>query len=398
MTELSIHLTNINGTGARQLVSSLLPAMRANGTCDLQFCYLSDDEFGNRLEAVLKGAQVVKYRRRLPNALSRLFECLAYRGDPSDTSPLLVLGDVPLRTGRRQILLLHKPGLVAIGPLPGGVQGIKLLVERQILRANLRYTDLVIVQTAHMEARFRSLYPDYAGDVLVLPQPVPVWASRALDPARGRQTDPSAGKLNLFYPAASYPHKNHALLGRLPDGSSDLDEIVGRLALTIDPGSKLAPGLPWVDCVGLLDHERVIEEYLRSDALLFLSRSESFGFPLIEAMTLGLPIVCPDLPYAREICGDQAIYFRDDDPGSLRLAILGLSERILGGWRPDWTDRLKVLPANWGDMVARLLQRIEQMGSQDAEPRSQMAGPRRLWLAQDLKDRPGITQANCSED
>ena len=30
--------------------------------------------------------------------------------------------------------------------------------------------------------------------------------------------------------------------------------------------------------------------------LCYLSKEESFGFPLIEAMYLGLPIVCPDLP------------------------------------------------------------------------------------------------------
>ena len=35
------------------------------------------------------------------------------------------------------------------------------------------------------------------------------------------------------------------------------------------------------------------------DALLFLSTDESYGFPLIEAMFVGLPIICPDLPYAR---------------------------------------------------------------------------------------------------
>ena len=48
-----------------------------------------------------------------------------------------------------------------------------------------------------------------------------------------------------------------------------------------------------------------------ADALLFLSEKD-FGFPLIEAMYLGLPIVCPDLPFARALWND-AIYFDPND-------------------------------------------------------------------------------------
>jgi glycosyltransferase involved in cell wall biosynthesis len=38
---------------------------------------------------------------------------------------------------------------------------------------------------------------------------------------------------------------------------------------------------------------------------------------VIEAMALGLPVVCTDLPVLREIAGDSAIFFRRDDAGQL---------------------------------------------------------------------------------
>ena len=53
----------------------------------------------------------------------------------------------------------------------------------------------------------------------------------------------------------------------------------------------------------------MIKEYKNADALLFLSSEESLGLPLIEAMAINIPIVCPNLDYSRNICGDSAFYF-----------------------------------------------------------------------------------------
>jgi hypothetical protein len=64
-------------------------------------------------------------------------------------------------------------------------------------------------------------------------------------------------------------------------------------------------------------------------------------------MSVGLPIVVPDLPYARVLCGSGAIYFTPGDLGSLRGALVDLHQRLATGWWPDWTDRLSRLPRDW---------------------------------------------------
>lgn len=49
--------------------------------------------------------------------------------------------------------------------------------------------------------------------------------------------------------------------------------------------------------------------YHIADALLFPSRAEGFGIPVIEAGLAGMPIFCSDIPPFRETAGDAGLYF-----------------------------------------------------------------------------------------
>ncbi len=60
--------------------------------------------------------------------------------------------------------------------------------------------------------------------------------------------------------------------------------------------------------------------YNASDVLLFPSLDEGFGFPLAEAMRVGLPVVCSDIDVFREI-GKDAVLFSDPDPDKLAKAV-----------------------------------------------------------------------------
>jgi len=47
--------------------------------------------------------------------------------------------------------------------------------------------------------------------------------------------------------------------------------------------------------------------YASADCLLFPSLMEGFGFPPLEAMASGLPVVCSDRPSLPEVVGDAAL-------------------------------------------------------------------------------------------
>ena len=72
---------------------------------------------------------------------------------------------------------------------------------------------------------------------------------------------------------------------------------------------------------GLLELGRVSDAelaaaYGRADALVFPSRHEGFGFPVLEAMAAGCPVVCSNVTSLPEVGGAAARYFGPDDPGA----------------------------------------------------------------------------------
>lgn len=54
--------------------------------------------------------------------------------------------------------------------------------------------------------------------------------------------------------------------------------------------------------------EELNEVYNKSDILFFASIHEGFGLPIIEAQTLGLPVITSNIEICKEIGGDAAIY------------------------------------------------------------------------------------------
>lgn len=65
--------------------------------------------------------------------------------------------------------------------------------------------------------------------------------------------------------------------------------------------------------------------YRHAAALIFASRYEGFGLPLVEAMQYGLPVLASDIPVLREIGGDYPGFFRPGDEQAIYDAVRGFS-------------------------------------------------------------------------
>jgi glycosyltransferase involved in cell wall biosynthesis len=281
----------------------------------------------------------------LPKSLSRFLECTVSSKQFGNNDVLLVLGDIPLNVASKQVVLVQTSHLLAPNHFSIFRSKWKYAVSRAIFSANSSKVDAFVVQSDVMKEGLERSYPSVRGRVHIISQPPPNWILRSKRPAV-RQSIKDG--LNLFYPAAFYPHKNHSLLSDLKI-DPQLRAAVKQIILTIKKPDLFEFPTNIVKCVGMLDQEEMIQTYDASHAVAFLSKQESFGFPLLEAMWLNLPVICPDLSYARWMCGCEAIYFDPESPESLKAAIVELHSRMLKGWRPDWTEPLRKFPSNWAN-------------------------------------------------
>lgn len=133
---------------------------------------------------------------------------------------------------------------------------------------------------------------------------------------------------DFIYVADGVTHKNHRMLLAAWVILSE-EDIRPSLVLTlgtrdqklVDEIEKTAKayGLQ-IHNAGTIDRECVLSLYSNTRALIFPSKVESFGIPLIEAAQFGLPIIASELDYVRDVC-IPAETFDPDSPVSIARAI-----------------------------------------------------------------------------
>lgn len=73
---------------------------------------------------------------------------------------------------------------------------------------------------------------------------------------------------------------------------------------------------------GRLETKAMIEQVAQSKFIVCPSLYEGFGLPPIEALSVGTPVLCSDIPVFKEILEDQATYFKSEDVNDLAEKIV----------------------------------------------------------------------------
>jgi glycosyltransferase involved in cell wall biosynthesis len=131
----------------------------------------------------------------------------------------------------------------------------------------------------------------------------------------------------IFYPANFWPHKNHRMLltaygmflSRNPDNKLDL-VFTGALE-GLEKELKRAVeqmGLKErVHFLGFLPQEKLETVWFGCEFLIFPSLYEGFGIPVLEAMSIGKPVLCSNSTSLPEVAGKAALYFDPRKPGDI---------------------------------------------------------------------------------
>jgi glycosyltransferase involved in cell wall biosynthesis len=165
----------------------------------------------------------------------------------------------------------------------------------------------------------------------------------------------------FFYPAATWPHKNHELIIR---ALHTMKSVAGKAVPVYFTGSStpyrksldalarqlgVANQLHYLGFIGSGELQAV---YATATAMIFPSRFEGFGLPVLEAFSVRLPVLCARATVLPEVAREAALYFDPDSPAELaecmrsvlhdeglRRDLAGKGESVLGRYSMKDTAR-----------------------------------------------------------
>ena len=173
-----------------------------------------------------------------------------------------------------------------------------------------------------------------APKVVVVPPVVPLMPAVSADRRAELLAELGVHAPYILYPAATYPHKNHAMLleafaavtktedvslvltgavgagawGSAHSTRADLADLVARLGIDDQ-----------VQALGYVTSEQLAALYTGASMLAFPSRFEGFGIPVLEAMAAGCPVIAANATALPSLVGDAGVLVDPDDgPGWAR--------------------------------------------------------------------------------
>lgn len=227
-------------------------------------------------------------------------------------------GTLPPRSARRQgtdpatVLTIHDLQYLHF---PQYFSRARRTYLRSRMPPSARGADVIAVPSTYVRSTVLDAFGVDPSRVLVVPHGVDAPDAAALpDPATLRARYGLGARRVVVFPAITHPHKGHrflvdvmaahwqdadlvlVLLGGPGAADADVERRIVEHGLT---DRVLRPGrVPASDRDGLI---------ALADALVFPSRYEGFGAPVLEAMAMGTPVVTSDQTALPEVVGDAAV-------------------------------------------------------------------------------------------
>lgn len=129
----------------------------------------------------------------------------------------------------------------------------------------------------------------------------------------------------ILYVGNAYPHKNLPVLlkafSNLRKKINDIDLVcIGRKDYFYERLEK--ENHSDVHFMHEVDDSQLFEYYKHARFLVMPSLMEGFGLPVLEAMSLSVPVICSNIPALKEIAQDAALYFKPSDESELEEKML----------------------------------------------------------------------------
>ncbi len=234
-------------------------------------------------------------------------------------------------------------------------------IYKKIIRHSLKDNSYIVVQTEWMKSAVIKQFDWNPKKISVVKPNI-----KNLPVEKVTKIDFNDNKFHIFYPANTAKYKNHELIiNVLKYIKNSKLEIYDNLLFhfTFNRNLRNNRNAELVDLVenlqvtehvryeGKIPYERVLSFYKSCDLMVFPSYIETFGLPLIEAASFGMPILTADMNYASEVIGDyEGVKFLDYKDAKLWAEnIIDLYNKRLKykshnvNYKTSWKDFFKLI-------------------------------------------------------
>ena len=275
----------------------------------------------------------------------------------------------------RQVLLLREGGLFDPFYLANmtAVQGLgnafNRYFRRRLMLMSARSADHIITPTKAMRDMLTLWQPAIQNKCTVNPYGT---INDAFRPGENPRAWRSDGTLRLLYVSVYYPHKVPSLICQAVDLlnqrgipahatiTMSVDEFEGTPGSSLDRKILTEADERGLATLGHHEYAKLPELYQNHDVFVFPSVSETFGHPMAEAMSSGLPVIASETPVNREICGDAALYFKPFMVSEFVDRIEKLDQDPTLREKLSSTGREKAVSSySWDDHIDRLVETFE---------------------------------------
>jgi glycosyltransferase involved in cell wall biosynthesis len=209
--------------------------------------------------------------------------------------------------------------------LPDVHERTKRIYFPAMIRASVGKAKQVITISRSAEADLLRLYPNTAGKTNVT-----LLAPRDMGTPQRLDNSPGSGPLRFLFVGTLEPRKNLARLLEAWRAIPDHQRVGAELRLVGATGWMVrdmlidAKALPGVEFLGPLSDHELAYEYEQADVFVYPSLYEGFGLPVVEAMSIGIPVMTSNTGATREVAGDAALLVDPHSVDSIRDGLLRL--------------------------------------------------------------------------
>lgn len=244
---------------------------------------------------------------------------------------------IPFVRGPRHVVTLHD---LALMRHPERYRSWQRAAGLRRLR-RIAAADKVIAVSEFTAGEAMTLLNLPAAKLVVVPE------GGLLEPAAAPGSPPAGIPEDFFlFVGALEPGKNLALLRAIYTAATKPLPPLVIAGARWQGVAHEGPPLPDWHFLGHVDDTELWALYDRARALLFPSRYEGFGLPVLEAMARGCPVLCGPLPSLREI-GGEAVSMADLTTESFGAAMRRLAADAV--WRAQLQDagRVRAAAFSW---------------------------------------------------